>query len=569
MALRKPFVINSSEGFHEEIPATDALDVGAITINAAGTGIDMNSKKIVNLANGTSPNDVLNKAQIEALISGGTVFKEPVFAKEQLIDGASGGIAALEGLYFVNQPSVGDTIIFYDGTNTRTYTFVANIGAEAVATDVSIETSATTAMQRLVTRMNADVGNTWWHGYFHTPGEFGGATGEIHVIEESTPSDSLSTSRIYGVWTTQADAQVVPFSDGATPIDYNAGTNSTLPAADPTSGRFGFGRAYASLVDGEIHLALDINAQFAWEASADQWNQISGAGAIPDATSGSGGGVKGLATFDSDKGLQVIANAVAEIKLAATPGLQFVGGGLAVKVANVNEISIDANGLNIEGVDANFKINDVATGNSVTAANLDDLTDGSSADLLHTHTGSSVSLNHSDLGGIGANDHHNRLHDLESLSDHSTSGGVAGHVLTQTGATTFAFQAPGPAPEAPKVEDTRNTSTDTTVNGDPVYINGNDVVGKARADTDTKARVIGVIRTGAGAAPTAVEIVSLGPCTGILAGGGVANTPYYLQAAGGIGTSLPVGATRVICVGYALNANDLFVDIKDYGKKAA
>lgn len=566
MALRKPFVL-STEGFHEEIPTSDALDVGAITINAAGTGIDMNSKKITNLGNGTLANDALNKAQIEALVSGGTIFKEPVHSDEQLINGATGGIAALEALYFANQPVVGDTVVFYDGTNTRTYTFVANIAGESAATDVSIETSALTAMQRLVTRMNADVGNTWWHGYIHTSGEFN--TTEIHVIEEKVPTDSLSTSRIYGVWTTQADCQVVPFSDGSLAIGYNEGVASTLPAADPTSGRFGFGRAYASLVDGEIHLALDINAQFAWEASADQWNQISGAGAIPDATSGSGGGVKGLATFDSDKGLQVIANAVAEVKLATDKGIEFSSGGLAVKIADINELSLDANGLNVEGVDANFKIDGTATGNTVTAPNLDDLTDGSSADLLHTHTGSSVSLNHSDLGGIGANDHHNQSHDIESASDHTTSSGVAGHVLTQTGATTFAFQAPGPAPEAPKVEDTRNTSTDATVNGDPVYINGNDVVGKARADTDSKARVIGLIRTGGGAAPTAVEIVTEGPCAGILGGGGVANTPYYLQAAGGLGTSLPTGSTRVICVGYALNANDLFVLIKDYGKKAA
>jgi len=566
MALRKPFVL-STEGFHEEMPVTDALDVGAITINAAGTGIDMNSKKITNLANGTAANDALNKAQIEALVSGGTIFKEPVHAEDQLINGASGGIAALEVLYFANQPAVGDTVIFYDGTNTRTYTFVANQGAESAATDVSIESDAVTAMQRLVTRMNADAGNTWWHGYIHTSGEFN--TTEIHVIEEGTPADALSTSRIYGVWTTQADCQVVPFSDGALAIGYNEGVNSTLPAADPTSGRFGFGRAYASLVDGEIHLALDINAQFAWEASADQWNQISGAGAIPDATSGSGGGVKGLATFDSDKGLQVIANAVAEVKLAANKGIEFSSGGLAIKVADTDELSLDANGLNVEGVDSNFKINGTAVGNTVTAPNLDDLTDGSSADLLHTHTGSSVSLNHSDLGGIGADDHHNRSHDLESTSDHTTSGGVAGHVLTQTGATTFAFQAPGPAPESPKVEDTRNTSTDTTVNGDPVYFNGNDVVGKARADTDSKARVIGVIRTGGGAAPTAVEIVTLGPCAGVLGGGGVANTPYYLQAAGGIGTSLPTGNTRVVQIGKAINANDLFVQIIDYGKKAA
>ena len=41
------------------------------------------------------------------------------------------------------------------------------------------------------------------------------------------------------------------------------------------------------------------------------------------------------------------------------------------------------------------------------------------------------------------------------------------------------------------------------------------------------------------------------------------------QATGGIGTSLPSAGNRVIQVGKAENATDLFVDIIDYGKKAA
>lgn len=565
MALRKPFVL-SSEGFHEEMPTADTLDVGSIEISASGTGIDMNGKKITDLGDGVSPADVLTKAQVEALVASGGIFKEPVYGEDQLINGASGGIAALESLYFTDQPTSGDTVIFYDGTNTRTYTFVDDQGSEAAATDVSRETSAVTAMQRLVTRMNADAGNTWWHGVFITTGSHNSA-GEVLVWEEGTPSDSLSTSRIYGVWTTQADCEVVPFSTGTAAIQYNAGTAATLPAADPTSGRFGFSVAEGSLVDGEIRLALDLNAQFSWEDSAQTWNQISGSGAIPDATSGSGGGVKGLATFDSDKGLQIIANAVAEVKLGTDKGLEFSGGGVSIKIADANELSLDANGLNVEGVDANFKIDGTATGNSVTATNLTDVTDGGSADGLHTHTGSSVSLAHSDLSGVTEDQHHARQHDMTSSLDHVESGLTVGHVLTATGSSSFAWQAL--PDEVDRVENTYNTAVDATANGDPVYINGNNTVGKGRADTDAKARIIGVIRTGAGVAGSTVEIVTVGPCAGILGGGGVANTPYYLQATGGLGTSIPAGATRVIQLGKALNANDLFVQIIDYGKKAA
>ena len=569
MALFKPFVI-STEGFHQELATADTLDVGSITINAAGTGIDAGSKKITSIADGTNPADGVNLAQVEALVATGNIFKEPVHAKEQLVDGATGGIAALEVIHFTAIPVVGDTVIFDDGTLTRTYTFVANIAGETLATDVSIETDAATAMARLTLRVNADVGNTAWDLYDQAAGETGV---EVHVIERKTPVDAISTSRIYGVWTTQAEFQVVPFSDGTTAIAYNAGVAATAPAADPTDGRFGFSRGETTLVDGEVHLALGINAQFSWEDTAQVWNQISGVGAIPDATSGSGGGTKGISTYDSDKGLQVLTAGVAEVKLGTNRGIEFNVGGIGVKIASANELSLDANGLNVEGVPTQFKIGASATSAAVTAANLGTLTAGiaSDAQSLHTHgnlSSTGHTHTHASTTGQGTDDHHNQVHAIDG-GDHSLAGATTGHILTATSATTFAFQAPGAASEVPKVEDTVNTATDTTANGDPVYINGNDTYGKARADTDAKARVTGIIRTGGGAAPTAVEVVSHGPCTSVLGGGGVANVPYYLGVTGGISTSLPAGATRVIAMGYALNANDLFVRIVDYGKKAA
>lgn len=573
MALRKPFVI-SSEGFHEEMPTADALDVGAITINASGAGIDAGAKKVTNVGDGTSDGDVLNKAQIDALVATGNVFKEPVFSENQLIDGASGGIAALGALFFANQPIAGDFVTFYDGTNTETYTFVANTGAETLPNDVSIETSALTAMQRLVLRMNADASNTFWTAEFHTPGEHNSG-GEIHIIEDKTPVDAISTSRIYGTFGTPADCQVVSFSDGVDPIQYNQGVAAAMPSADPTSGRFGLSRGEATLVDGEVHLALDINAQFSWEDSAQTWNQISGSGAIPDATSGSGGDVKGLVTLDEDKGLQIVANGIAEVRLEASKGIQFEsGGGIGVKIDDTPDtLDVDSDGLKVVGVPSAFKVAGTAVSANVSAANLNTLTAGvaSDAQSLHTHgnlSSTGHTHTHASTTGQTANDHHNQAHQL-SGSDHTETGLTSGHILTATGATTFAWQAPGAASEVPKIEDTVTTATDAVANGDPVYINGNNTFGKARADTDAKARVTGITRTGGGAAPTSIEVVSAGPCTAILAGGGTANTPYYLQATGGIGTSLPGAGNRVICVGYALNANDLFVRITDYGKKAA
>jgi hypothetical protein len=573
MALRKPFVI-SSEGYHEEIPVADALDVGAITINASGAGIDAGAKQITNIGDGTADSHALNKGQIDALVATGNIFKEPVFAEFQLIDGASGGIAALGALFFANTPTVGDQVRLSDGTNTRDYTFVANQGAESAENDVSIETSAITAMQRLVTRMNADSTNTWWTGEFHTPGEFNTA-GEVHIKEDKTPADTLSTSRIFAnTWTTAADFQVITFSDGATADQYNAGTQIQAPGSDPAGGRFGLSRAEATLVDGEVHLALDLNAQFSWEDSSQVWNQISGSGAIPDATSGAGGDVKGLATFDEDKGLQVVSGGIAEVRLEAAKGVQFEsGGGLGVKIDDTPDtLDVDADGLKVVGLPSQFKIAGSAVSSNVTQSNVDTLVAGGSsdADALHTHDGKSDTGHthtHASTTGQTANDHHNQSHVLDG-GDHTVSGLTSGHILTATSATTFAFAAPGAASEVPKIEDTVTTATDATTNGDPVYINGNNTFGKARADTDAKARVTGIIRTGAGAAPASVEVVSAGPCTSVLGGGGTANTPYYLGATGGITSAIPGAGNRIICVGYALNANDLFVRITDYGKKA-
>ena len=124
------------------------------------------------------------------------------------------------------------------------------------------------------------------------------------------------------------------------------------------------------------------------------------------------------------------------------------------------------------------------------------------------------------------------------------------------------------ATEAPKVENTLTTATDITAIGDPVYINGSNTIGKALAADNTKSRVIGLVRVGAGAAGSTPDVVSHGIATAVLTGA-TPGVPYYLQAAGGIGTALPAGGNRVICMGYAINATDLFVEMRDYGKKAA
>lgn len=571
MANRKPYVMHA-EGFAVELPTTDSLDVGAIVINASGTGIDMNGKKITQLGDGTAAGDAVNKGQLDsAVVSGGTV-KEALFCEDQLDN--TDGINALESIWFAAQPVVGDTVVFTDGTLTRTYTFVADQGSESLDTDVSIETDAASAMERLVLRVNADSANTVWDLYFDDVehGALNGGNGVIEVIEKASAAGA-SPSRIYGTWTTQASFQVLEFATGTTPtiLPYYSSANATAATSDPGYGRFGLRRRVVDLIAGEIHLTLDTDNQWSWDADVPQWNILSGPGSIPDATSASGGGVKGKVTFDSDLGLAVTSG-VAEVKLETDKGLKFeTGGGIGIKIASANELSLDSNGLNVEGVPSQFKIGATAVSTGVSATNLDTLVAGSSSDAqsLHTHGNLSPTGHthtHASTTGQTANDHHNQSHVLDG-GDHTVSGLTPGYLLTALTASTFGFAAVPAAPEAAKVENTYNTATDTVANGDPVYFNGTSTLGKARADTDSKSRVTGIIRSGGGAPPTAVEIVTMGPCAGILSGA-TANTPYYLQATGGIGTSLPAGGNRIIQVGVAINATDLFVHIIDYAKKA-
>lgn len=99
----------------------------------------------------------------------------------------------------------------------------------------------------------------------------------------------------------------------------------------------------------------------------------------------------------------------------------------------------------------------------------------------------------------------------------------------------------------------------------------NNKLAKARADSDAKSRVIGVVQTAAGAPNDTLAIVSEGPCTGAITGlGFTAGDPVYLADTGSFATFVGVGSgKRVVVVGYAINADDVFVDIRDYGKKAA
>lgn len=548
MALRK-FLFMSADGYSQEAAgSTDSLELGGLKMygaldmnnnpvtavqaadadgealvygqsgaNLAGLSIDtaaltMGGQKITGLGTPTNVGDAATKDYVDLMVTAGGPVKEELFDYVQLSN--TEGIFAGETIFFANQPAAGDTVIITDGTNTRTYTFVANIAGESAATDVSIETDAATAMQRLVTRMNADAGNTWWSGkYLTTHSDIN--AGVILVYEEATAAGK-STSRIYGTWTTQADFKVVEFQTGTTTLTilpYSTRTAASAITTDPGYGRFGMRREDTALTDGEMHLDLSSDNLYSWNGDASTWFQISGPGSIPLATSASGGGVIGRATFDQDKGLKVTTG-IAEIQLKANYGLKFettVGadkGALMLAIDDTPDtLDVDIDGLKVVGLPLQFKVNDVQTTANVTAANLNELT-GGTATTLHTHAG---------------------------------------------------------AGEAERTE-YDYTAAEALSKADPVYFTAAGTIGKARADTDSKSWVAGLARLAipSGAGP----VVMSGRAAGVLSSA-TPGTRYYLGDTGGLSTS-PAGAGyRVIFIGIAASADDLIVRIQDMGKKAA
>ena len=98
---------------------------------------------------------------------------------------------------------------------------------------------------------------------------------------------------------------------------------------------------------------------------------------------------------------------------------------------------------------------------------------------------------------------------------------------------------------------------------DPVYFSGTDTAGKAQASDDAKRWVNGIVRSVAGGS---AQVVSFGLAKGVLSGA-TAGARYWLQAAGGIGTTMPSSGNNLIQVGVAVNATDLFVNIIDQGRR--
>lgn len=237
------------------------------------------------------------------------------------------------------------------------------------------------------------------------------------------------------------------------------------------------------------------------------------AAAAGDGLEGGGGSALSVHLEATNPSLQTATDELG-LKMDANGGLQKGSGGVSVKLDDTPDtLDVDSSGLKVTGLPSLFKVNGSAVGATVTQANLDSLTDGSNADSLHIH-------------------------------------------------------AAAPATEAPKVESDLSVNESIAV-ADPVYWSSTSGrVGKGAANTDSKARIVGVARTAQATPGNNSTVVAHGLAASTLSGA-TPGTPYYLQATGGLGTSLPAAGNRIILVGYASTATDLWVTVRDYGKLAA
>ena len=567
MATRKPLFLGEV-GF-EEMAASDDIELGGLSMSgdiamgtnkvtglgaatasgdAVGYGqsgaslvgltltddLAMGDNQVTGLAAGTDPDDAVNKSQLDSAVISGGQIKEQLLHENQL-DNAE-GILAASALTMANNPSSGDTITITDGTTTRSYG--AGTGGDVQYT---IGASVADTMANLAAAIQGD-GSAVWGAYFSTDLDSIDSDGVVVIIEDDNDGGD---SEIYASWSTQADIQYVDYGGED---QYNSSTLTAMPSSAPGSTNFGFNRTQASLSTGEIHNVRNDDTMYSWNDDADIWMTMSGGSSIPDATSASGGGIKGKVTVDRDYGL-LVNSGILRASLASnsglgfdvsgdiegvadsTAGMEITASGFAIDIAATNpgvgfdgsgdlEAKLDggtlektSTGIRVVGLPSLFEVNSVAVGATVTAAAFDDLTDGSNADSLHTHAG-------------------------------VTAGRLEEEI----------------------------TAEENLTNGDAVeWGTTNNQIRECQASVTARVDCFGVVEESGGiTAGNPGTIVKRGTAVGVLSGASV-GARYYIGDSGGlvVGIGAISAGNHIIFVGTAKNATDLEVNPQYIGKKAS
>ncbi len=530
--------------------AGDALVYAQSGATLSGLSLSvLGPHKLTGLADGTSASDAVNKSQLDAAVAG-LIPQGNVSVLKMISDadqsGSDPGAPSEGDAYVVNNWSTqtdGD-IVEYDGSS---WNVVVSNDAGDIPSGTRVLVVDSSAAGSFSTEENniAEYDGSSWSFTSSSDGMYCFIVGENSVYENGGYIyDSSSTS-----WELFTGLGAVTAGDGLTKsgneinvgagngitanadsIDVNAGDGLTFGVVDlkidlDSTAHGGNG---SGLALGASGLSLEVDSGGGLEVDGDGELRVIDSSVYGDygieidsgyvavKTSASGGIKKTsqgvVVDLYANHGLTVDANGLYLEEPLSTGGIEMDGNGqLAVKIDDTPDtLDSDSDGLKVVGLPSLFKVNGTAVGSDVTAPNLDTLTDGSNADALHTHTS-------------------------------------------------------GSATETPKISNTM-TASGAISKFDPVYISGVDTVSEATAGTDSQARVIGVANESISDASSG-RIIS----SGIIESDGSFTTgaPQYLASSGGLTESVPGAGNRIIMVGYALNTTDLFVEIHDYGKKAA
>jgi len=457
----------AGEGFSQEMDHTDTMTLGGLTM---GGSIAMGTFGITGMADGANPQDAVTKAQLDA-VAAGIHWKHPVSVLNMIDDSAMGGsppVGPLKGdAYVVNTwggtYNNGDIV---EWTGTAWQVIIANSGAEPPnLTWVAVSASSVTTPAGSFAGKN---NNTAWYN----------STTNVWTFTAPTEGDAFlvngPNSQYLNMGFTFDSVNWVEFTGLAS---ITAGAGLWKPTSTSIAVKNGDGiEVISNTASTNVKLS-------AYSLGVTPYPGLQLAGTA---------GAKGLAWLPDPAGPLTATVTGADVVLDSTPTATLAKSGTGLKVL---------------GLPALFTIAGTAVGATVTSPNLDDLTDGSNADLLHVHA-----------------------------------------------------KIPKVSKDCAVVE--------AITKGQPLYWSStNDRVGKARADTDAKARVVGVAETTQNTIGNPTTMVSSGEILSMLTTA-TAGTPYYLQDTGGVGTAIPSGGQRrVIMCGYAMNASDMWVHIIDYGKK--
>jgi len=576
MAARIPLFF-SSDYSPEEMAVGDSLGpIGKIVLVGIGDppiSIDGGGGMAVDFGPPLDPGDLTNKAYVDAVASGldphesvhaktaaalplgaysfldlaglgtlanldtviraknGGVAGDSITVNIVTTGGSGSGVVVNEGAYpaivITCETGVSDRAAFETAINASTYLYVKQAGV------------ATGAITGTLSATNLDDGANGWMAT---------GTGVGHALEST--AKSATDNVIDGYTCILNDRVLISFQGGddVTP-DVNNGVYY-LAVVGTAGAKAKFVRATDLDATGELNQGVYVFVTDGTTYGNTGWTETTADPITVDTTPNKWSQFSGAPQMTYDQGLKRIVSSI-QVDLDNGADAQGQGAPTAVRKSGLEFDADDASGQLRVAVAPNGGIQRFQTSPYGLEIKLKDSTlalDGSGGGLSVLGVPASWTIGGATVTGVDAAD----------LID-----------LTDGGETNLHSHAATPATEAPVIE-TDWVAGPAGVNAFyPVHTTAvNNEVLNGNTDTDANCAVIGVAMTSE-PSDDPVQVESYGLVLGALSGlGFVAGDRIYLKTGGGLLNAAPAGGQRVVEMGFAKNASDLFLRIIDRGRKA-